>query len=87
MKVTEFGDVILPYKPVVGCAETYEPDPNEKMQDILIHTVCFGFVDVIKTSERFNVLRCRSCGLRVPYLNTAETYKEVEDSIGCGISC
>jgi len=66
MIVTEYGDEILPYKSKgVGGVDTYEPEPDEKLGNVMIHEVCFGFVDFKKTSKTHNILRCRACGLRV----------------------
>lgn len=44
------------------------------------HQICEGDIDVYLLSETHNVLLCRKCGLRLPFLNHIKTWPELRDS-------
>jgi hypothetical protein len=44
-----------------------------------IHDVCSGYVNLKLSSEKCNVLLCRTCFLRIPVPVTVENYGELRD--------
>lgn len=66
--LTQFGETLLEYP---GSKTT---DESKLSGCIGIHEVCNCWVDLRVISKTHNILKCRSCGLRIPLLKSIDTY-------------
>lgn len=54
---------------------TRDDDPLEGC--VGVHDVCGGYIHRLKSSEGYDILLCRKCALRIPFVNSVQTYGEL----------
>lgn len=54
-------------------------DTKLAVKGVLVHTHCFGFIDIKKISKDYNAIVCRACKMRIPFPNTIKTYGELKN--------
>ena len=71
IKLTRYDDFLNDYP------GSDNKDNSKLSYCIGVHDTCFGFIDLLDSSQTYNVIYCRKCHLRIPIPRNIVTYGEL----------
>jgi hypothetical protein len=77
IRLTSDGDMLREYPPSREYLVDHTRDTSKLPSCVGVHVYCNGWMDRMRATETHDVIVCRQCHLRVPFVKEIETYGEL----------
>ncbi len=81
VQLTPEGDLLCEYPPRGSGFVDHSRDDKALTTCVGVHKYCSGYMDRVRATARHDAILCRSCGLRVLFPRTVQTYGELRAAL------